>query len=82
VPHIIGDSVSATMPDTATAPASVNANSVNSAPVRPPWKPIGTYTAISTTVMARIGLPSSRAAMMAASNGVMPSCGGRRFPPR
>ena len=39
---IIGDSVSATMPETATAPASVNANSVNSAPVRPPWKPIGT----------------------------------------
>ncbi len=39
---IIGDRVSATMPDTVTAPASVKANSVNSAPVRPPWKPIGT----------------------------------------
>ncbi len=33
---IIGESVSATIPDTVTAPASVNANSVNSAPVRPP----------------------------------------------
>ena len=32
---IIGESVSATMPDTATAPASVKANSVNSAPVQP-----------------------------------------------
>ncbi len=40
--HIIGDRVSATMPETVTAPASVKANSVNSAPVRPPWKPIGT----------------------------------------
>ena len=32
---IIGDSVSAMMPDTTTAPASVKANSRNSAPVRP-----------------------------------------------
>ena len=39
---IIGDSVSATMAETVTAPTSVKANSVNSAPVRPPWKPIGT----------------------------------------
>ncbi len=55
------------MPETVTAPASVKANSVNSAPVRPPWKPIGTYTAISTTVIAMIGPPSSRAAISAAS---------------
>ena len=34
--------VRATMPETVTAAASVNANCVNSAPVRPPWKPIGT----------------------------------------
>ena len=34
---IIGDSVSATTPDTRTAPASVSANSRNSEPVRPPW---------------------------------------------
>ena len=34
---IIGDSVSATTPDTSTAPASVKANSRNSEPVSPPW---------------------------------------------
>jgi hypothetical protein len=33
---IIGDSVSATTPETITAPASVKANSRKSAPVRPP----------------------------------------------
>ena len=33
---IIGDSVSATTPEMKTAPASVKANSRNSAPVRPP----------------------------------------------
>ena len=40
--HIIGVSVSATTIDTATAPTRVKANSVNSAPVRPDWKLIGT----------------------------------------
>ena len=39
--HSIGDRVSATTPEIVTAPTSVNANSVNSAPVSPPWKPIG-----------------------------------------
>ena len=38
---IIGDSVSAMTPETMTAPASVKANSRNSAPVRPDTKPIG-----------------------------------------
>ena len=38
---IIGESVSAMTPDTTTAPASVKANSRNSAPVRPEVKPIG-----------------------------------------
>lgn len=38
---ITGDSVSATTPETTTAPASVNANSLNSAPVSPPIKPMG-----------------------------------------
>ena len=38
---ITGDSVSATMPEIVTAPASVSANSRNSAPVRPPCRPIG-----------------------------------------
>ena len=33
---IIGDKVKATMPETITAPASVNANSRNNAPVNPP----------------------------------------------
>ena len=59
--------------DTVTAPARVNTNSVNSAPVRPPWKPMGMNTASSTTVMAMIGPPSSRAACMAAAIGAMPS---------
>ena len=40
--HSIGDSVSATMPDMVTAPTSAKANSANSAPVSPLWKPIGT----------------------------------------
>ena len=71
--HIMGESVSATMPETATAPARVKANSVKRLPVRPPWKPMGTYTATSTTVMARMGPPSSRAAMREASSGVFPS---------
>ena len=71
--HIIGDNVSATMPETNTDAASVNANSVNSAPVRPPWKPMGTYTAISTTTIAMMGLASSRAAMSDACSGVLPS---------
>ena len=39
--HIIGDSVSATNPDTITAPASVRANSMNSRPVRPGVKATG-----------------------------------------
>ena len=29
------------MPEITTAPASVNANSRKSAPVRPPWMPMG-----------------------------------------
>ena len=38
----MGDRVSATTADTATAPARVKANSVKRLPVRPPWKPMGT----------------------------------------
>src|ERR1041385_9043865 len=71
--HIIGDKVRATIAETVTAPASVNANSVNSAPVSPFWNPIGTYTATSTPVIARRGPRSSRAASSAASNGFLPS---------
>ncbi len=69
---IIGESVSATMPETTTAPARVNANSRKSAPVRPPWIPIGAYTAASVIVMAMIGPTSSRAARIAAGNGRSP----------
>ncbi len=36
-----GESVTATMPDTTTAAARVMANSRNSEPVKPPWKPMG-----------------------------------------
>jgi hypothetical protein len=39
--HIIGVSVSATKPETITAPASVSANSVKSRPVRPVMKATG-----------------------------------------
>ena len=56
-----------------TAPASVNANSRNNAPVRPPWMPIGAYTAASVMVIAMIGPTSSRAATIAAWSGVRPS---------
>jgi hypothetical protein len=56
-----------------TAPASVNANSRNSAPVRPPWMPIGTYTAANVMVMAMTGPTSSRAPISAAWYGVRPS---------
>ena len=36
-----GESVSATTPEMATAPARVKANSRKSVPVRPPWIPTG-----------------------------------------
>ena len=39
--HIIGVSVSATKPETSTAPASASANSMNSRPVRPGVRAIG-----------------------------------------
>ena len=53
--HIIGEMVSATRPEMATAPASVSANSRNSEPVTPVVKPIGANTAASVMVMAMIG---------------------------
>ena len=55
------------MPDTTTAAARVIANSRNSEPVSPPWKPIGAYTAASVIVIAMIGPTSSRAPISAAS---------------
>ena len=68
----MGDSVNATTPETSTAPASVKANSLNSAPVSPPWMPTGVYTAASVMVMATIGPTSSRAPFSAAWNGDSP----------
>ena len=70
----MGDRVSATIPETITADASVNANSRKSAPVSPPWMPIGAYTAASVIVMATIGPTSSRAASIAAWNVPFPLC--------
>ena len=70
---ITGDNVSATTPDTTTAPARVSANSLNSAPVKPPIMPIGAYTAASVIVMAITGPATSRAPTRAAATGVLPS---------
>ena len=71
---IIGDRVRATMPETITAPANVNANSRKSAPVSPPWIATGVYTAASVMVIAMMGPTSSRAASSAARIGVAPIC--------
>ena len=68
----MGDNVSATTPETSTAPASAKANSMNRVPTSPPMKPIGAYTATSVVVMAMIGMASSRAPINAASSGVLP----------
>ncbi|MNM93426.1 hypothetical protein D3C81_1058000 [compost metagenome] len=70
---ITGDSVSATMPETITAPAKVKANSRNSVPVSPPIKPMGAYTAARVRVMAITGPAISRAPANAAATGVCPS---------
>ena len=71
--HIMGVSVSATKPDTTTAPARASANSVNNRPVRPGVKARGAYTATSVAVMVMTAKPISRAPRMLAENGSMPS---------
>ena len=58
---IIGDSVTATIPEITTAAASVKANSRNSIPVNPPWNPIGAYTTAKVIVIAMMGPNNSRA---------------------
>ena len=68
-----GERVTATTPESTTVVARVIANSRNSEPVKPPWKPIGVYTAASVIVMARIGPISSRAPMIAAWMRDLPS---------
>ena len=53
-----------------TAPARVNANSRNKAPVTPPRKPIGAYTAAKVRVIEMTGPAISRAPIRAACAGV------------
>jgi len=69
----MGDSVSATKPETITAPARASANSANNRPVRPGVNISGAYTAASVSVMATTAKPISLEPLMAASNGFMPS---------
>ena len=69
----MGESVSATKPETMTEPASASANSVNSLPVRPGVKDSGANTAASVSVMATTAKPISREPLMAAENGSVPS---------
>ncbi len=71
--HIIGDNVTATMPEMITAPASVKANSRNKVPVTPPRNPIGAYTAAKVNVIEMTGPAISRAPISAACGGLLPS---------
>ena len=64
--HNMGVSVRATNPDTTTAPASVNANSLKSRPVRPGVKASGANTAASVSVMATTAKLISRTPLTAA----------------
>ena len=67
---IIGEMVSATKPEMATAPASVSANSRNSEPVTPVVKAIGANTAASVIVIATTAEVISRMLSMAACSGL------------
>ena len=69
----MGVKVKATKPDTTTAPASASANSTNKRPVRPGVNASGAYTATSVAVMVMMAKPISRAPLMLAENGSMPS---------
>ncbi|MNV69251.1 hypothetical protein D3C71_1621550 [compost metagenome] len=69
----MGVSVSATNPETSTAPASANANSMNRRPVRPVAKASGAYTVTSVIVMATTAKPISLDPRSAASLRGMPS---------
>ena len=71
--HIIGVRVSATKPDTSTAPASASANSMNRRPVRPVANASGAYTVTRVMVMATTAKPISREPRSAASLRGMPS---------
>ena len=69
----MGVSVKATKPDTTTAPASAKANSTNSRPVLPGVKASGAYTATKVAVIVTTAKPISRAPLMLAEKGSMPS---------
>ena len=71
--HNMGVSVSATKPDTSTAPARVSANSPNKRPVRPGVKASGANTAASVSVIAITAKLISCTPLMAAWKGVSPS---------
>ena len=66
-------SVSATKPETITAPASVSANSMNSRPVRPVANASGANTEASVSVIARTANAISFAPWIAACLRGMPS---------
>ncbi len=69
----MGVRVSATKPDTSTAPASASANSMNRRPVRPVANASGAYTVTSVMVMATTAKPISLEPRSAASLRGMPS---------
>ena len=69
----MGDRVSATNPDTNTAPAKAKANSLNNLPVLPGVKANGANTAAKVIDMATMAKPISLAPLMAAENGSKPS---------
>ncbi len=69
----MGVSVSATKPETSTAPARVSANSTKIRPVRPGVKASGANTATRVSVMATTAKPISLAPLSAAWKGSSPS---------
>ena len=69
----MGVKVSATRPDTNTAPASASANSLNNLPVRPGVNAKGANTAAKVMDIATMAKPISLAPLMAAENGSRPS---------
>ena len=71
--HKAGARVSAVTLEKNTAALTAIANSVNNAPIRPSINTNGTNTDISTSVVATIAKPTSRAPLNAASNGGSPS---------
>ena len=75
---IIGESVSATKPEKATAMLSVTLNSANMRPVSPGMKATGTNTLISTNVVATTAKATWRVPLKAATSGCSP-CSMRRW---